>query len=171
MKPLRLIVLGTLASIPYAGHGWVHMQLAVGLRRLGHDVYYFETTSAWPYDPLRQTPVGDSDYALPYLARFAERFGLGDRWAYRRSYSDKAWYGLDRADAEDRLASADAVLNITGATRFAEEGLQVGRLVYYGTDPVYHEIMLANGDEETRSIIVEHDDVVTYGENIGRVDC
>jgi hypothetical protein len=171
MKPLRLIVLGTLASIPYAGHGWVHMQLAVGLRRLGHDVYYFETTSAWPYDPLRQTPVGDSDYALPYLARFAQRFGLGDRWAYRRSYSDKAWFGLSRAKAEDLLAHADAVLNVAGATRLAEEGLKVGRLVYYGTDPVYDEIAFAKGEEDICAFIEEHDDVITIGENIGRPDC
>ncbi len=171
MKSLRIVVVGTLASNPFAGMAWMHMQIAAGLRRLGHDVYYFETTSNWPYDPLRQTKVRDSDYAISYLARVAERFGLGDRWAYRRSYSDKAWFGLDRPGAEHLLASADAVLNITGATRFAEEGLKVGRLVYYGTDPVYHEITLANGDEETRSIIAEHDHAVTYGENIGRVDC
>jgi hypothetical protein len=171
MKSLRIVVVGTLASNPFAGMAWMQMQIAAGLRRLGHDVYYFETTSNWPYDPLRQTKVSDSDYAIPYLARVAERFGLGERWAYRRSYSDKAWFGLDRSHAVDLLASADAVLNITGATRFAEEGLKVGRLVYYGTDPVYHEITLANGDEDTRSIIAEHDDVVTYGENIGCVDC
>ncbi len=54
MKPLRIIVVGTLASNPYAGMAWMHMQIAVGLRRLGHDVYYFETTSAWPYDLVRQ---------------------------------------------------------------------------------------------------------------------
>jgi hypothetical protein len=43
--------------------------------------------------PVRGSFVCDSDYALPYLARVAERFGLGDRWAYRRSYSDRAWLG------------------------------------------------------------------------------
>jgi YHS domain-containing protein len=171
MKPLRLIVLGTLASSPYAGMAWMHMQITVGLRRLGHDVYYFETTSAWPYDPIRQTPVGDSDYALPYLARVVESFGLGDRWAYRRSYSDKEWFGLSKTKAEDLLAHADAVLNVAGATKLAEEGLKVGRLVYYGTDPVYHEIAFAKGEEDIRVLIEEHDDFITYGENIGRPIC
>ena len=61
----RLIVVGTLASNPYAGMAWMHMQIAAGLRRLGHDAYYFETTSAWPYDPERETAVNDSRYALP----------------------------------------------------------------------------------------------------------
>jgi hypothetical protein len=167
----RIVVLGTAASNPYAGMAWMHMQITVGLRRLGHDVYYFETTSTWPYDPCRESPVKDSDYAVPYLARLCESFGLGDRWAYRRSYSDKEWFGLNRPDAEDLLAHGDAVLNIAGATRLAEEGLKVGRLVYVGTDPVLHELRFANGEADVRSLIDEHDDVVTYGENIGRSDC
>jgi hypothetical protein len=171
MKPLCLVVVGTLASSPYAGMAWMHMQIAAGLRRLGHDVYYIETTSSWPYDPVRQACVRDSDYALSYLERIAQSFGLGDRWAYRRSYSDKAWFGLPRAKAEGLLASADAVLNVAGATRFAEEGLKVGRLVHFGTDPVIHEIRFAQGDENIGTLIAEHDECVTYGENIGRADC
>jgi hypothetical protein len=170
-KALKIVVVGTLASNPYAGMAWMHMQITAGLRRVGHDAYYFETTSNWPYDPMRKTKVNDSDYAVPYLARVTESFGLGERWAYRRSYSDKEWFGLHRAKAEHLLASADAVLNVAGATRFTEEELKVGRLVYFGTDPVYHEIAFANEDEETRTLIEEHDDFVTYGENIGSADC
>lgn len=149
----------------------MHMQIAAGLRRLGHDVYYFETTSSWPYDPVRGSHVNDSDYALPYLKHVAQSFDLGGRWAYRRSYSDKVWFGLSRSKAEALLAHADAVLNIAGATRFAEEGLRIGRLVYFGTDPGHHEIAFAKGDENVRTLIEEHDDYVTYGENIGTPDC
>ena len=167
----RIVVLGTAASNPYAGMAWMHMQITAGLRRLGHDVYYFETTSTWPYDPIRQSPVQDSEYAVPYLARLCESFGLGDRWAYRRSYSDKEWLGLSRSIAEDLLGHADTVFNVAGATRLAEEGLKVGRIVYIGTDPVFHELRFANGEASVQSLIDEHDDVVTYGENIGRPDC
>jgi hypothetical protein len=167
VSPLRIVVVGTLAANPYAGMAWMHMQITAGLKRLGHDAYYFETTSMWPYDPVRQMKVCDSDYAVPYLARVCESFGLRDRWAYRRSYSDKAWFGMSREKAEDLLSHADAVLNVAGATRFAEENLHVGRLVYFGTDPVVHEIAFANGDPDTQNLLDEHRDVVTYGENIG----
>jgi hypothetical protein len=167
----RIIVLGTLASEPYAGMAWMNMQITAGLRGMGHDAYYFETTSTWPYDPVRQTRVCDSDYAVPYLSRIARRFGLGERWAYRRSYLDKQWLGMRAARAIDLLATADAVLNVAGASRLLEEGLKVKRLVYYGTDPVYHEVLYANGDPSVREIVDEHDDVVTYGENIGNADC
>src|SRR6266550_7367734 len=106
MKRRCIVVVGTMASNPYAGMAWMHMQIAAGLKRLGHDVYYFETTSTWPYDPMRQARVCDSDYAVPYLARVAERFGLADRWAYRRSYSDKAWLGMEASRAIELLATA-----------------------------------------------------------------
>jgi len=172
MKPQRIVVVGTLASNPYAGMAWMHMQITAGLQRLGHDVYYMEVTSVWPYDPIRQMKVNDSNYTVPYLARVAESFGLGDCWGYRRSYSDKEWFGLSRAKAEDLLAHADAVLNVAGATRLrTKEGLKVGRLVYFGTDPVYHEIAFAKGDRIARRTIDQHDDFVTYGENIGNPDC
>jgi hypothetical protein len=149
---------------------WMHMQMAVGLRRLGHDVYYFETTSAWPYDPIRQACVPDSTYALPYLQRVIESFGLGDRWAYRRSYSDRDWFGMSQGKAEELLAHADAVLNVAGATRLAVDGLKVGRGVYYGTDPVCPEIEVAQAGG-VHWILDQHTDFVTYGENIGRAEC
>lgn len=171
MKSRRIVVVGAVACNPYAGMAWMHMQIAAGLRRLGHNAYYFETSSTWPYDPIRNTNVNDSDYAVGYLKRVAEGFELGDCWAYRRSYSDKAWFGLSREKGEDLLAHADLVLNVAGATRFAEEGLKVGRLVYFGTDPGHHEIAFAKGDEEVERLIDEHGDFVTYGENIGGNDC
>jgi hypothetical protein len=151
---------------------WMHMQIAAGLLRLGHDVYYFEVTSTWPYDPMRQMKVNDSDYAVPYLARVAEGFGLGDRWAFRRSYSDHQWFGMSGTKAEELLEYADAVFNIAGATRVrTKEGLKAKRLFYYGTDPVCNEVGYANGDRIVRRTIDQHDDFVTYGENIGNPDC
>jgi hypothetical protein len=168
---LTLVVLGTLAGDPYAGMAWMHMQIAAGLLRLGHDVTYVEATSAWPYDPVRRARVDDSEYAVPYLSRVAESFGLGDRWAYRRSYSDGAWLGPRGDVAETLLAEADAVFNVAGATRPDEDGLEVGRLVYFGTDPPFAELALAGGDPEMRAILAVHDVAVTYGENIGTDAC
>jgi hypothetical protein len=45
------------------------------------------------------------------------------------------------------LAHADAVFNVAAATQLrAKENLKVGRLVYYGTDPVFDEVGFAIGD-------------------------
>jgi YHS domain-containing protein len=151
---------------------WMHMQITAGLQRLGHDAYYFEVTSTWPYDPVRQMKVNDSEYAVPYLAQVAESFGLAGRWAYRSSYSDHEWFGLGRSQAEDLLAHADAVFNVAGATRLrTREALAARRLVYFGTDPGYDELAFAKGDRIVRRTVDQHDDFVTYGENIGASDC
>jgi hypothetical protein len=152
---------------PYAGMAWMTMQITVGLHRLGHDVWYLEFTSDWPYDPLRQQKVDDPGYAVPYLSRVAESFGLAGRWGYRSSYSDFAWHGIDRSRAEDLLKSADAVFNIAGATRLTKEALRVPNWIYFGTDPVLHELAYDEGQTTVRALIDEHQACVTYGENIG----
>jgi hypothetical protein len=151
---------------------WMHMQITAGLRRLGHDVYYMEVTSTWPYDPIRKRKVNDSEYALPYVARVAEDFGLKDRWAYRRSYEDNEWFGLSRRKAKDLLRYSDAVFNVSGATLLrTREDLDAGNLIYYGTDPVICEIGFANGDDIWRKVVEQHDASITYAENIGEPDC
>lgn len=167
MKGLQIVVLGTMGADPYAGMAWMHMQLAAGLLRLGHDVHYLETTSAWPYDPGAGLRQADATYTLAYLRRLTEGFGLGERWAYRRSWGDGAWVGPQASRAIEMLAGADLVLNVSGSTSLREDYLSAGRLVYFGTDPVGDEILYAAGDARKVALIDEHQDVVTYGENIG----
>ena len=172
MDSKRIVVVGTMASDPYAGMAWMHMQIAMGLKRLGHDVYYFETTNVWPYNPVIQSRVDNPDYAVSYLKRVTESFGLGDKWAYRCSFSKhKEWFGMPGKNAEELLAHADLVLNISGSTVFKPEGLKTGRLIFWGTDPVFPEIKYSQGDPGMRSVVDEHQDVITYGENIGNPDC
>lgn len=168
MSAHRLVVLGTAASNPYAGMAWMHMQITAGLARLGHDVVYLETTSSWPYDPERRYKVCDSDYAVPYLARICHEFGLGDRWAYRQSFSDGAWLGPQAHRADEILRNADAVLNVAGATHPGPDQPDFAdNLVYLGTDPVYPEINVFDGDPMSIAAIGRHRAAITYGENIG----
>ena len=173
MKKLNLVVVGTMGSNPYAGMAWMHIQMVVGLKRLGHNVFYFETTSTWPYHPGLQTRVNNTEYTIPYLKKIFSEFGIeDDKWAYRCSWSKgKEWIGMSKEKAEDLLLHADAIFNVSGATQFEEDLLKVGRLIYYGTDPVYPEIKYAEGDPFTKRTIDLHQDVITYGENIGNPDC
>jgi hypothetical protein len=164
---LRIAVLGTMGADPFAGMAWMHLQIAAGLLRLGHDVRYVETTSAWPYDVERGARVDDASYTLAYLARVTRRFGMGERWAYRRSWGDGAWLGPAAADAVEWLAGTDFVFNVAGATQVTKDGFACGRLVHFGTDPVAEELKYAAGDARTLAHVDAHDDTVTYGENIG----
>jgi hypothetical protein len=169
MKPRRRIgILGTLGGQPYAGMAWMHCQFLVGLARLGHDVFYVETTNAWPFDPM--SPTVHPAYTLAYLQRVLDGFGFGDRWAYRASYADGAWYGPLQPRSRELLASADAVFNIAGSTIPQTLGVDC-RLVHIGTDPVVQELRIAAGDTKLRERLAAHAAHFTYGENIGTPGC
>jgi hypothetical protein len=169
-KKRRIAVLGTMGNVPYAGMAWMHGQFLRGLANLGHDVFYVETTTAWPYHPLDLTTTSDPTYALAYLARVMDYFGLKDHWAYRPAYVERTWRGPLASSAEELLRSADAVLNITGSTSPDELDVPC-RLVYVGTDPILQEIRIANGDVELYQRVAAHEAHFTYGENIGQPDC
>jgi len=166
----RIAVVGTFGGVPYAGMAWMHCQFLIGLARLGHDVSYLETTSAWPYHPHKMTTTSDPGYTLAYLQQVLDGFGLGQRWAHRAAYADGTWHGPLASKAEELLASADAVLNITGST--TPEDIRIPcRLVYMGTDPVLPELRVANGDGALLERLRAHQAHFTYGENIGAPGC
>jgi hypothetical protein len=166
----RIGVLGTFGSLPFAGMAWMTCQFLVGLKRLGHQVFYAEATSSWPYNAETETATNDPRFTLGYLQRVLDGFGLGGQWAYRATYGGGQWHGPLQNAIADLLCSADAVLNLAGATLPDEIGVPC-RLVHIGTDPVVQELRAANGDAKSRASLAAHSAFFTYGENIGTPGC
>src|SRR5215471_4064976 len=96
-KGLRVILLGAMGRIPFAGMAWQALHYLEGFRRLGHNVYYVEDTEAWPYDPQQETSTPDCRCAVNYIAQLLEWAGLPDRWAYRAAEPDRCIYGLSES--------------------------------------------------------------------------
>jgi hypothetical protein len=57
---LRLVVLETVASSPFASMEGMPMPIVAGPARLGHDVPYVEWAPVWSYDAIRQMKVDDA---------------------------------------------------------------------------------------------------------------
>ena len=169
-RPRQIGVLGTFGNQPFAGMAWMTCQFLAGLQRLGHDVFYAEATSSWPYDAAAQAVTDDPAFTLGYLQRVLDGFGLGRRWAYRPTYAGPSWRGPLESQMKEMLSSADAVLNIAGSTLPEEIGTSC-RLVHIGTDPVVQELRAANGDAKLRAHLDAHSAFFTYGENIGTPGC
>jgi hypothetical protein len=74
-KKLRIVVTGLIAQYPLGGVAWDYGQYASGLHRLGHDVYYFEDTGQWPYNPLEGGVSKGCDYNVDYLSRVLTQLG------------------------------------------------------------------------------------------------
>lgn len=156
---------------PFGGQTWLYLNWLRGFQRLGHEVWYVEDDTVWPYDPIQNTVTDDCSYAVGHIARCMEQIGLGDRWAFRLADRKGACWGISEAQLNELYSSCDALLNIIGATDLRDEHMAAPLRVYLECDPVTAELQLANGDEHTRMAFANHHSIVTYGENYGAPDC
>jgi len=173
---LRLIVLGIMGRCPFGGQTWLYLNWLRAFQRLGHDVWYVEDDTVWPYHPERNAVCDDCSYATRHIAQCLERIGLVDRWAFRLekpSFSRKPGFcwGMSDGELDDLYRSADALLNVVGAIDLRDVHLAAPLRVYVESDPVTCELRLANGDEHTRTALANHHMLLTYGENYGAPDC
>jgi hypothetical protein len=160
-----------LGRFPFGGHAWVYLNWLRGLSALGHDVWYVEDDSVWPYDPIRNTVTDDCSYAVRHVSGCLARIGLGERWAFRLADRDGACWGLSPAKLAELYGSCDALINLQGGTDLREPHLLARFRVYVQSDTTTSELRLASGDEHTRCAFADHDVIVTYGENYGAPDC
>jgi hypothetical protein len=169
--PLKLVVLGMMGRVPFAGQTWLYLGWLRGLASLGHDVYYVEDDTVWPYDPDADTVSDDCGYAVRHIARSMEAIGMPDSWAFRLADRDGCCWGMSEKELAELYRSCDALLNVVGATDLREEQLLAPLRIYVETDPVTAELRLAQGDAHTAEAFANHHILATYGENYGAPDC
>lgn len=170
-KGLRLIVLGAMGRIPFAGMAWEVLHYLEGFRRLGHDVYYIEDTGAWPYDPESDTSTPDCSYTVRYIAQLMNSCGMPERWAYRATEPDGRIYGMSESRFSQVFEQADALFNLTASTVLRDEHLTVPVRVLLQTDPGGDEILAAKSDRRTLDMLAAHTHFFTFAENHRAADC
>lgn len=170
MSPLRIIVTGLVAQHPHMGGvAWDYLQYPIGLRLLGHDVYYFEDSGEWPYN-LDGGESGD-DWAaktpcwnLEHLSRIMNRFGLGDRWAYRFP-RENTWHGLSEVKRHEVMATADLLINVSGTIEYPERYRSIPRMAYIDSDPLFTQVKYLQRNPEFSSRVDVHDTHFSFGES------
>src|SRR5437588_6093819 len=168
MKRKRIVVMGFMGSMPIAGVIWQHVHYVVGLRRLGHDVYYIEDSARLPYDPKKQEITEKFTYASTILARLAREFDFQDRWAFCARYlKGNPTSGLALKKIRQLYRDADAILNICGAQEFNDDLLKSDRLIYVESDPGVEQIKVDKGTRSTIDYLKRHRALFTFGENVG----
>src|SRR5262245_44281512 len=80
----RIVLAGSLVRQPLGGYAWQAAHYLLGLRALGHDVWFYEDTGHFSqaYNPTTGDYGPAYDYGLATAATFLERVGLGDRWVF-----------------------------------------------------------------------------------------
>ena len=79
------VVTGMIASYPVGGVAWDYGQYALGLERLGFEVYYLEDTGWQTYDPIAGCYGEDCSYGVRFLGEALAGLSptLGRRWHFR----------------------------------------------------------------------------------------
>ncbi|MGL6269212.1 MAG: hypothetical protein ACRC2O_14870, partial [Chitinophagaceae bacterium] len=175
---LRIIVGGFIGLYPTGGVTWDYLQYPLGLKLLGHDVYYIEDTIQYSRFQTENTSWEDASYSISYLKNIMERFGFRDRWAYRDIASGQC-FGLSPDKITQLCNTADVFINISASTFLREEYLKIPVRVLIDSDPMFTQIEYYNEryvkdttDEYKMKFMVEnHTHHFTFGENIEKEDC
>jgi hypothetical protein len=167
----KIIVFGILFWYPLAGVTYQFLHYLIGLRKLGYDPYYIEDSGRWIYDPRINDLSPDASGNIEAVVPALQAHGFGDRWAFRGKYPDGKCYGMSEAQIEQLYREADAFLNVTGAQELRDEHLTIKRRIYVESDPFALQAKVANGDAGTIKMLVAHDTLFSFGENLGAPDC
>jgi hypothetical protein len=168
MRRKKIIVLGFMGGCPIAGVIWQHIHYIIGLQRLGHEIYYVEDTSNYPYNPVTLDVSADFSYAADTLRKLANHYGFEDRWAYCARYKEPfAIAGIERVALLKLYKEVDCALNICGSHDLNEDLALIRHLIYVESDPGVEQIKIDKGEQETIENLGAHRHLFTFGENIG----
>ncbi len=169
---MRIIILGGMGRIPFAGTVWQVLNYAEGFRRLGHDVYYVEDTGQWPYYASADATLEEAcEWTANYIGDAMRWCSMPGHWAYRAAAQNGRIYGLSESQYERLFREADALINLTGSTVLQDEHSRVPVRVFLQTDPGVGEILAAEGDKGTLKMLEAHTHFANFGENLGAPDC
>ena len=64
---MNIILAGIAGRYPYGGVAWCSLMYLLGLRQLGHRVWYLEDTGECNFDPVANTLAMEPGYALKFI--------------------------------------------------------------------------------------------------------
>lgn len=166
--PLTILIGAVISLVPYTpGMAWTWMQLAVGLRRLGHDVHYLEEVRPeWCVDGQGARCPLDRSVNRRLFVDTMRRFDLAER-AWQIGSGDDA--PLPRALGALLARGPDLLLNMAGHVRSPRVLDHVRRRVYVDQDPVYTQLWQAEYGSDLG--FAAHDAFLSVGLGIGTPAC
>jgi hypothetical protein len=168
---MTIVVAGTIGASGLGGQAWALLQYLLGLRALGHDVYYLEDCgrSSWVYVWEKQDWTHELDYPAAYVNACLEPFGFGERWIYRDNYRS---LGMPLENFLGICAAADLlIMRAVPFWNWRKEYDGPRRRAFIDVDPGFTQITLANGDKGWNDALAKVDRRFTFGQRIGASDC
>ena len=163
---MKILFAGIIARYPFGGVTWCSVMYLLGLRALGHDVFYIEDTGEVVYDPVLDTRSLDPAYGTHYINQALEPFGLGDRWSFVNY--DGTYHGQDAETVRRFCADADLFINLSGGSWFwRDEYARIPRSAFIDSDPAFTQLSLAKNEPWYVDFFTRFTHLFTFGSNIG----
>ncbi|RPI55901.1 MAG: glycosyltransferase family 1 protein [Acidobacteria bacterium] len=163
---MKILFAGIIARYPFGGVTWCSLMYLLGLRALGHEVFYIEDTGECIYDAERNTMSLDPSYGTRYIQSALEPFGFGNRWSFVNY--DGAHFGASHETVRTYCAEADLFVNLSGGSWcWRDEYARIPRRVFIDSDPVFTQLAIAKGVSWYCDFFRGFDRLFTFGANIG----
>lgn len=173
---MKAIVTGMIATYPVGGVAWDYGQYALGLERLGYEVYYLEDTGWQTYDPTQGEYGENPGYGVKFLHEALGRLSptLAKRWHFRAM--DGTTFGVEAGQFRQVAADAELLLNVSGGTVLRDEYMNNRCKILIDSDPGWNHFVNFpkwdknpgwQGSHGWRA----HDHFFSYAERMGRSDC
>ena len=163
---MKVVLAGIIARYPFGGVTWCSLMYLLGLRELGHEVFYVEDTGECVYDPIQNARSLDPGYGTSYIHDALAPFGLGDRWAFVNY--DGTYHGRSAEEVRRYCADADLFLNLSGGSWFwRDEYSLIPHKVFIDSDPAFTQLAIAKAEPWYVEFFRGFDRLFTFGANIG----
>ena len=163
---MRVLFAGIIARYPFGGVTWCSLMYLLGLRALGHEVFYIEDTGECVYDPVQNKISLDPEYGTTYINDALSPFGLGDRWSFVNY--DGSYHGAPVETVREYAAGADLYINLSGGSWFwRDEYARIPRKVFIDSDPAFTQLAIAKAEPWYVNFFRQFDHLFTFGANIG----
>jgi len=162
-----IMVSGMIAADPHQGGAtWAVLQYVLGLRQLGHEVYFIEPVKRTALRP-EGARLDESRNAL-YFREVMQNFGLEHSAALLLA-DTKETVGLSYDELLQAARRTDVLLNISGMLSDPELIRCIPLRVYLDLDPAFNQLWQAANGIDMR--FAAHNRFVTVGQAIGQPEC
>lgn len=165
-----VVVSGAIANKPFqGGEAWVRLSWALGLKRLGFEVWLVEQiTGATCVDETGAVVPFEESANRAYFLDVVAAFGLGDT-AVLVLDDGPVTAGAPWEEVCDVAVEAELLINISGHVRSDALLRRFRRRAYVDIDPGYTQMWHEAGGDPVN--LLAHDLHFTIAENIGRSAC
>jgi hypothetical protein len=163
---MKILLAGIMGRYPYGGVLWCSLMYLLGLKALGHEVFYVEDTGECNFDPVLNSLAMEPSYALKTISATLKPFGMSERWSYV-DYQG-VYHGRPKSEVEAYCADADLFLTLSGGSWFwRDEYKRIPHRIFVDTDPGFTQLAIAQRPPSLKEFFSEFTSLFTFGSNIG----